>query len=348
MARDEYIQSVNTTGIFASSNDADANLNVRPGEPALVFEDGYEETYSEGDGAKPTRAQHNYLFRIGTAVADLANRLGLSQPWRATQAYDANAFVRGSDGKYYAAVQASTGVDPTTDSDSSHWLIVNPDVVATPSATTSQAGTVRLATDSEVTSSSATDVVASLANIVSIINRLIPGSRLLPPNDGATDTFLAGDKTFRTLPTAAAATEAVAGVLRLATSAEASNASDVDAAMPPDLVRSVADARALLRAPDATNARKGIIEIADDTEATAGTLEDKAINPKQLNDATPDASTTAEGLVQLATTTDIESATANRAVTPNVMPLHKITTFTGTTPPASTSNIVELFVKLES
>ena len=277
MARDDYIQSVNTTGIWASSNDADANLNVRPGEPDLVFEDGYEENYSEVGGANPTRSQHNYLFRIGTAVADFINRRGVGQTWRSSQAYDAGADIVGSDGNEYKAVQASTGVDPVSDSDSSHWVRRVPDAVVVPSATMQVSGTVQIATQ-----------------------------------------------------------------------AQADAGTNADVAMPPDLTRRVADARARLAAPDATNTVKGIIEIASDAEATAGTLEDKSINPKQLSDATPDASTTQAGLAQFATDSDVQSAIANRVVTASGLPIHKVTVFTGATPPASTSNIVEFFIKIES
>ena len=118
--------------------------------------------------------------------------------------------------------------------------------------------------------------------------------------------------------------------------------------MPAALVRRVADARALLRAPDATEDVRGIVQLASTEEATAGTDDAKAITAEGLAARTPDASTTAPGLAQLATSSDVQSAVTNRVVTASGLPMHKLTPFTGTTPPASTSNIVEIYYKTES
>ena len=75
--------------------------------------------------------------------------------------------------------------------------------------------------------------------------------------------------------------------------------------------------------PDATDSAKGLIEIADSTEATEGTATDKAMTPalvKARIDAIPavgNASETARGVVELATTTEASDGTdTERAVTP--------------------------------
>jgi hypothetical protein len=70
--------------------------------------------------------------------------------------------------------------------------------------------------------------------------------------------------------------------------------------------------------PDASATAKGIIEIATDTEATTGTSETLAVNPKQLKASIPgSASTTAKGLIEIATDDEATAGTSTSlCVTP--------------------------------
>jgi len=65
----------------------------------------------------------------------------------------------------------------------------------------------------------------------------------------------------------------------------------------------------------ATNAAAGVVRLATDVEATAGTLETVAVNPKQLKAIAPSAATTsAAGVVQLADSIAVGAGTTGRVV----------------------------------
>jgi len=65
----------------------------------------------------------------------------------------------------------------------------------------------------------------------------------------------------------------------------------------------------------ATNAAAGVVRLATDVEATAGTLETVAVNPKQLKANVPSAATTAAaGIVQLADSIAVGAGTPGRVV----------------------------------
>ena len=323
MARDSDVVAI--TMKWASSPSADANLNVRPGEAVLVFEDGYEEHYSLNDGSKPTRAQFNYFFRALTGFIREGNTKGILLDWDASIAYTHTAYVTGSNGIPYMSVQGSTNVDPTTDADSSHWTRLVPVQVATPSASESTSGVVRYGTDSDQQTGTATNRVLSIKRIVDLINRLIPSSRLLPSNDGASGTFLGHDKTFRTLPTATDATDSVKGVVELSDQSQADTGTDTATAMTPALVKRVADARAAA----ATVPPSRQLPAAN---GASGTFlgHDKTFR------ALPSASTAIAGVSELAIEQEVTDGVTNRVVTPSVLPIRQLITYTsGSTPTAA-------------
>lgn len=137
--------------------------------------------------------------------------------------------------------------------------------------------------------------------------------------------------------TIAAATTTSVGTVRLATDAEATAGSNVDAAVTPDQLGNALNSLSFTGAAPvvftetttnnydisvnaATNTTTGIVRLATDAETTAGTLQTVAVNPKQLQDkfnSVPSASDTAEGLIRIATSTEADAGTNNTtAVTP--------------------------------
>ena len=322
MARDADILSI--VAIWASSQNADKNLDVRPGEAPLVFADGYEEPYSQNDGSKPTRAQMNQFVNWITKLAAELNK-GTYPQWAAAATYVHPTWCIGSNGTPYLSVQASTNVDPTTDTDNSHWVKFVPDAVVIPNASESVFGTVRLGTDDDQQTGTATDRVLSIKRIVDLISRLIPSSRLLPSNNGASGTFLGHDKTFRTLPTATDATDSVKGVVELSDQSQADTGTDTATAMTPALVKRVADARAAA----ATVPPSRQLPAAN---GASGTFlgHDKTFR------ALPTASTVIAGVSELAIEQEVTDGVTNRVVTPSVLPIRQIITYaSGSTPTAA-------------
>ena len=133
------------------------------------------------------------------------------------------------------------------------------------------------------------------------------------------------------------ATDTAAGSIRLATNAEASaGTSSTVAVTPQQLVYALDDVTISASSPinvtespannwqfsidSASNTNPGIVRLATDPEASTGTLETVAVNPKQVKaaiDAIPYATSGTDGLIQIATGAEITSGTANNvAVTP--------------------------------
>lgn len=134
-----------------------------------------------------------------------------------------------------------------------------------------------------------------------------------------------------------AATEVSIGALRFATDAEASSGAAVDAAVKPDqlltqlgtlsvsgtapiVVTETADNQYLVDIDECTNSQQGSVRFSTDLEATTGSLETAAINPKQLKTAIeniPDGTSSIKGLVRFATGTEALNGVLNDvAVTP--------------------------------
>lgn len=100
---------------------ADADGNVDFNLAGLDVGQGWGPTYSViGSGDEPQRLVFNALFRILTAGLAELNARGMLG-WHADVDYVHPAVVLGSDGLIYASVQNSTNVNPTSDTDYSHW-----------------------------------------------------------------------------------------------------------------------------------------------------------------------------------------------------------------------------------
>lgn len=313
MARDQYVKTVDE--IWASSSNANANLNVREGETALVFEDGWEETYGAAGGAKSTRSQFNYFNRLTSAMAKEINENGCLLEWDATIAYTTRARVIGSNGVEYKAVQASTGEDPVADSSNTNWTRMIPVPPAMTNASESQFGVVRYATSAEVNAGTSPDRVGSIANISSMINAVVSG-RLLPATHGTSGQFLRHDGTYADLPSSNLpdASTTTKGVVELATQAEAQagNSSNVV----PTVER-------------VTQQVNTMIPMSQRLPAADGTSGQFLGHEGDYLDL-PVASTTQQGVATLATAAQVEGGQANRVVTGSVLPIRKVVTYTPT------------------
>ena len=133
------------------------------------------------------------------------------------------------------------------------------------------------------------------------------------------------------------ATDSTDGSVRFATNAEVAARTAVDAAVKPDQLASILDdividgVAPIVATETSTNnwdisinyatvSFAGAIRFASDPEATAGTSEVRAVNPKQLKaaiDAIPYATAGTDGLVQFATGAEVSAGVSNTvAVTP--------------------------------
>jgi len=153
------------------------------------------------------------------------------------------------------------------DSDSSKWVQLN-DPTNLSSAT--EAGLIEIATNAEATAGSATD------------------KALVPSNLSSVGTSqLNNDAGFIT--SVASASDTTAGIIEIATNAEATAGSATDKALVPSNLSSVGtsqlnnDAGFITSVASASDTTAGIIEIATNAEATAGSATDKALVPSNLS-----------------------------------------------------------------
>jgi hypothetical protein len=109
-----------------------------------------------------------------------------------------------------------------------------------------------------------------------------------------------------------AASTTAAGVVQLATDAEATAGTATDRAVTPAQLKANVTTVAA-----ATTTKAGIVQLADGVAITAGTA-GRIVDAAQLKAAAPaDASTTAKGIIQLATAAEVLAGTdALKAVTP--------------------------------
>ena len=311
-------------GAFASSPQANRSLRGRPGEDDLVWDDGYEEPSGQPDGPPPTREQANKIWYHSTGLVDESKK-GTILDWDSRLTYSIRARVVGSDNNGYRAIQASTNVDPTTDTDNSHWERTVPPAVTVPVASESVAGVIQLGdADDQQTGTSETKGL-SIKRIADMIRRLVPLSRLLPTGNGTVGQFLAHDKTFRDLPTATDATDSVRGIVELSDESQADTGTDTATAMTPALVRRVADARATANAVASNRL----------LPATAGTTS-QWLRGDATYQLLPAATANAAGITEYADSTETADGVTNRAVTPSELPFrNKITYSRGSTPTAA-------------
>ena len=113
------------------TRDADAILLVvkwagsgdvaTPESLGLTRSEGWPDEFSEVGGMTPRRRVFNQLFRELSALGVEINTHGGILAWDDEVPYDHPAVVMGSDNRPYESVQDSLNVDPTRDSDNSHW-----------------------------------------------------------------------------------------------------------------------------------------------------------------------------------------------------------------------------------
>ncbi len=135
----------------------------------------------------------------------------------------------------------------------------------------------------------------------------ISGHLILEQHDGS--TIDAGSA----LPALPTASDTVAGIVELATDAEAITGTDTSRAITPaNLSAAVASL-----VPSASTTVQGKVELATTTEAATGTDTVRAVTPAGLAAYAPQATTTTQGKVELATTGEATTGTdTDRAVTP--------------------------------
>ena len=166
----------------------------------------------------------------------------------------------------------------------------------------------------------------------------------LPSADGSSNQVLATDGAgslfFKNESTAAAASETVAGVIEIATNAEAAAATATDKALVPSNISSLdlsdmdnSTAGFISSVASASETVQGIIEIATNAEAAAGTATDKALVPSNISSldlsamdnttsgfisSVASASETVQGIIEIATNAEAAAGTAtDKALVPS-------------------------------
>ena len=100
-------------------------VSATPPGSAIVRANGWDNRFDAVQQVYVWRRQdvNQRFYEIDSFIAD-ANEHGVLE-WHTSVIYAHPAVVYGSDGALYRSVQGSTGVDPTTDYDRSHWVALN-------------------------------------------------------------------------------------------------------------------------------------------------------------------------------------------------------------------------------
>ena len=227
-----------------------------PEDQSLSRTTGWPASYSPPGDDFPEREVFNQLLSEISALAKEVNERGGILEYSAELAYVVYARVMGSDGLIYkskVAVTALNTVDPVTDTAENVWEIDSPDI---PAASTSQAGTVRAATLTEVGTGVADDGDVAF----------VTPQGFRSAGDGR--YALRGD-----VPDApGSASTTVIGTVRFATNGEIdSGASGL--VIDPAGVRRLGDSRYVRTGADgqATESKRGTAEFANSLESLAGT-----------------------------------------------------------------------------
>jgi hypothetical protein len=179
-----------------------------------------------------------------------------------------------------------------------------------------------------------TDLVTSVNGQTGAVNIYADDSTL---NIAGTGLSISGSGATSTL-NADSASESAAGIIEIATNAEATSGSATDKALVPSNLSSVGtsqlnnDAGFITSVASASDSAAGIIEIATNAEATAGSATDKALVPSNLssvgtsqlnNDAgfitsVASASDTTAGIIEIATNAEATAGSAtDKALVPS-------------------------------
>ena len=122
---------------------------------------GWPADFSQPGGRKLSREVVNEIFRELSALGVEINIHGCLLEWDASVSYIHPALVIGSDDNVYASLQNSTGIDPASDTDGSHWKLFPP----IPNASQAAAGSVRLASIAETVAGTLTDAAVTPAGV---------------------------------------------------------------------------------------------------------------------------------------------------------------------------------------
>ena len=144
---------------------AETGSTATPESVGLAMRDGWPATYHvPHSGKEPERLVFNWLFRALTALMTEVDAHGILA-WDTSVAYVHPALVFGSDGLAYSSVQNSLGVDPTTDTDKSHWA---------------RFGVSKFVLDASAISSGVLDVARIPATMVRLVSPAFTGTPTAP------------------------------------------------------------------------------------------------------------------------------------------------------------------------
>ena len=182
-----------------------ANGDVQtPEDGGLDRSTGWDATYSQPGGNVPKREHLNQIFRELSAQGVEVNVHGLLG-WDPSISYQHPALVMGSDAKPYLSVADSLGVDPTTDTTESSWVLyqvqgapgppgADGSDADVPLASTAAAGKVELATGEETLARDDADKAVTPAALAASVLTAEPTDdtedNKLVPWGVAQDTFL--------------------------------------------------------------------------------------------------------------------------------------------------------------
>ena len=144
--------------VWAGTGDTEDPSNVGLSE-TVGWPVEYEQTES------PQREVFNWFWRMLTAFGKDQGAQGILE-WHAMQPFAHPSVTLGSDGRIYKSVQASTGVNPVTDTDFSHWK----PLIATTDGTVAASGAL---TADAIPGLPASKIVSGLLNIARIPTNLI-------------------------------------------------------------------------------------------------------------------------------------------------------------------------------
>ena len=144
MARDEHGKTL--TAKFAGTATPAGNADLQ----GFPFSEGWDENYWPPGTSTISGPVVNAVLRIISAVGKEINEYGILE-WDVGLTYQQHAIVLGSDGALYQSQQASNvGIDPTGDTDDSHWALITDRYLASQTEAATGTDTEKLMTPARV------------------------------------------------------------------------------------------------------------------------------------------------------------------------------------------------------
>jgi hypothetical protein len=276
---------------------------------ALIFKGSKDPTATAP--AAPTTGDVWVMNKAGTLAASWTGAAGQAVQLHEVIAWDgAEWTVMGSTG--------GTGVSTVTATAPLHATGTSAVALTVDAASATAAGVVQLATDAEATAGTATDRAVTpaqlKANVPAVAAATVTKAGIVQLADGVAITAGTAGRIVDAAQLKAAApadaSDTAKGIVRLATTAEATAGTLTTVAVTPAQLKSYSPA-------DASTTVKGVVQLADPAAITAGTA-GRVVDAAQLKAHAPaDASTTVKGIIQLATAAEVLAGTdALKAVTP--------------------------------